>query len=232
VNVTSGQTTLIRSNVGNGVDAINAIGYNVLDNYLYGAIFYGSNQTSSLLRIAANGDTSVVAPLVITGGGAPTAGDVDENGQYWATVGGRFFVQVDLKPGSPTYGQTRSSGLSSLLSTVPDWAYVPGGGDALWGFAYQLIGILGTTALMRFDRTTKTWSLSTNFNYVTGSNTWGAVYAGNDGFLYGSENTSGEIWRFPIPGTGTNVTTPLKVANGPASGNNDGARCIKAKPIS
>jgi hypothetical protein len=225
VNISTGSTSLIRSNVGNGVDSINAIGYNSLDNYLYGAIYYNSNSTASLLRISANGDSSIVLPLSITGGGIPSAGDVDENGQYWATVGGKFWIQVDLRPGSPTYGTTRASGLASLLNTVPDWAYVPGGGDALYGFAYTLLGL--STTLVRFDRTLKLWTIVKDFGNIAGSNTWGAVYTGADGYLYGSENTSGQIWRFPVPGTVNANTSPLKIANGPAYSSNDGARCIK-----
>ncbi|KAI8631256.1 hypothetical protein F5Y19DRAFT_483129 [Xylariaceae sp. FL1651] len=227
VNISTGSTTLIRSSVGNGQDAINAIGYNVFDNYLYGAIYNTASSTASLIRIAANGDSTVITTLNVTGGGVPNAGDVDENGQYWATVGGKFWVQVDLRPGSATFGTTRASGLASLLNAVADWAYVPGGGDALWGFASTTLGL--NTILVRWDRSSKLWTTATDFGNIAGNNAWGAVYAGADGYLYGSENTSGQIWRFPLPANGT---TPVKISNGPQSTSNDGARCVKAKGIS
>lgn len=51
---------------------------------------------------------------------------------------------------------------------------------------------------------------------------FGALYASADGFLYGSENLSGRIYRF-------SVQAPYEwqyLVDGPGTTQNDGARCI------
>lgn len=75
------------------------------------------------------------------------------------------------------------------------------------------------------------WSLATHnceiiikFNDLRFDNAtvFGATYASSDGFLYGSENTLGNIYK-------VSIQTPysiVKFADGPASYSNDGARCI------
>jgi len=231
VNISSGASSTIRNGVGNGYDPVNAIGYNSLDNYLYGTVYYALNLSSSLIRIGSNGDSQIILPALpftLSGalGGFPGAGDVDEQGQYWVTVGGQSWVQIDLKPGSATYGKVRNTGVASLANFVTDWAWVPGGGDALYGFAYNPLAILALsrTYLMRFDRAQKSWTQVADYGNLVGANQWGAVYAGDDGFLYASEQSTGQIWRFPLNGT-----TPVRVATGPSGENNDGARCVRAR---
>ncbi|KAK8006330.1 hypothetical protein PG991_012627 [Apiospora marii] len=226
VNITTGASTLVKSPVGDGSRGINAMGYNVGDNYLYGAI--GTLSNTDLVRIAASGDTTILGSLNVTV--TLNAGDVDENNQYWATANGKQWIQVDLKPGSATFGRTLASGTANPTYTLIDWAYVPGGGNYLWGLAYNTGGLTpnANTYLQRFDRTARTWSVFTDFGNIAGKNQWGAVYASDDGFLYGSENNSGQIWKFPLPANGT---TAVKVSNGPSATSNDGARCIKAANV-
>ncbi|KAK7980533.1 hypothetical protein PG989_012990 [Apiospora arundinis] len=223
VNITTGASTLIKSPVGDGVRGINAMGYNVGDNFLYGAI--GQGASTNLIRIAATGDSTILGSLNVTV--TLNAGDVDENNQYWATASGRQWIQVDLKPGSASFGKTVASGTANPQSTGRTCA---GGGNYLWGLAYNSGGLTPNvnTYLQRFDRNAKTWTLFTDFGNIAGKNTWGAVYASDDVFLYGSENTSGEIWKFPLPANGT---TAVKISNGPAASSNDGARCIKAANV-
>jgi hypothetical protein len=157
--------------------------------------------------------------------------------QDWASSGGTSWIQLDLRPGSATFGKELDSGISTPQYTVIDWAYVPGGGDYLWGLGYDNTTDPATspTYLMRFDRTTHVWTTLTNFGVIASSqlsppaaNAWGAVYASDGGFIYGSENNSGEIYRFPLPGNGT---TAVKISNGPKSTQNDGARCHLAASV-
>jgi hypothetical protein len=80
--------------------------------------------------------------------------------------------------------------------------------------------------LYRFDLGDKKWYASTNFGALSGLNItsgFGALYPGELGFFYGSENVGGTIWKFPLPGNNNNVA--VRVAQGPASTANDGARC-------
>jgi len=217
VDITSGQASLIRSDVGDGRN-INSMGYNVADNYLYATI-QNSTGTANLIRIAADGGFTILQALPSTV--AYNTGDVDEQSQLWASNGGQTWIKVDLLPGSPTYGQVVDTGTTVLTPfNIADWAYIPGGGDYLWGLASD--PTLTITFLVRFDRTAKSWQTLTTFGNIAGTQTWGAVYASADGYLYASENASGEIWRFPLPGNGS----PVQISNGPPSSSNDGARCI------
>lgn len=168
-----------------------------------------------------------------------TCGEIDENSQYWASSSGKEWTQIDLKPGSATYGRTVTSGVASPTGTVADWAYVPKKGNFLWGLSYDSSNPgSSNTYLLKFDRALKAWSTVSKLGDIAGSsssrNVWGAVYATDDGYLFGSENNSGEIWKFPIPdnGVGIPIGSPLKISNGPIStGGNDGARCIKASNV-
>ncbi|KAK8025564.1 hypothetical protein PG990_003387 [Apiospora arundinis] len=210
VNITTGASTLIKEPRRRRCAGINAMGYNVGDNFLYGAI--GQGASTNLIRIAATGDSTILGSLNVTV--TLNAGDVDENNQYWATASGRQWIQ---RHGEPPVHADRL-GVRA------------GGGNYLWGLAYNSGGLTPNvnTYLQRFDRNAKTWTLFTDFGNIAGKNTWGAVYASDDGFLYGSENTSGEIWKFPLPANGT---TAVKISNGPAASSNDGARCIKAANV-
>jgi hypothetical protein len=75
VNISSGATTLISSDVGNGGGNVNAMGYNVGDNYLYAAL--GSSPPQRLVRIAANGATTLLESLNQTV--YLNNGEIDEN---------------------------------------------------------------------------------------------------------------------------------------------------------
>ncbi|KAK6193706.1 hypothetical protein LQW54_012176 [Pestalotiopsis sp. IQ-011] len=233
VNISTGATSLISSTVGNGQGYINAMGYSEGDNYLYAAV--GSEAPQKLIRIAANGATTDLESLNQTV--YLNAGDIDENFYYWSSSVGAQWIKVDLRPGSTTFGKEVASGTAKPQYQIFDWAYVPGAGDYLWGLGYDQTTNLaqGLTYLMRFDMTTHTWTTETNFGSIASSqstpaaaNTWGAIYASDGGFIYGSENTSGEIYRFPLPGSGT---AAVKIANGPKSTQNDGARCHKASGL-
>ncbi|GKU18142.1 unnamed protein product [Fusarium langsethiae] len=116
-------------------------------------------------------------------------------------------------PGSATYGKIIMSGTATTTLKAADWAFVPGGGD----FMYSVI------------RTSYTWQTVKSYGAVAGNNVWGALYASGDGSLYGSENTSGQIFQFPVAPT---VGSPRFIATGPVSSWNDGARCIDSQNLS
>ncbi len=226
VDIASGDAFLIRNGVGDG-HSINSMGYNVADNYLYATSQNTTNGvpgTAHLIRIAANGD-SIIQQL-LPSAVAYNTGDVDEQSQFWASNGGQTWIKLDLNPSSGTYGTIVDSGATVLTPfNIADWAYVPGNGDYLWGLASDTS--LTFTFLVRFSRQTKSWTTLTNFGSIAGTQTWGAVYASADGYLYASENASGEIWRFPLPSSATQVVQ--QISNGPPSSSNDGARCIDSE---
>jgi hypothetical protein len=227
-NVQLGNYTTVKSGIGNA--NIDAMGYSVSENFLYGA---SGAIPSNLIRIGANGDSVFLTSLNLTK--AVTIGDLDENTQYWASAGGTYWIQVDMRPGSGTYGRQVASGTTSLPGIlgysqgllVNDWAYVPNGGNFLYSLANDIAQ--SNTFLLSFDRAAHTWAVVANYNSVAGTalflnqNSWGAVFSAKDGILYGEENTTGQIWKFPINGT-----KPTMVSTGLMSSNNDGARCFNA----
>ncbi|RYP89237.1 hypothetical protein DL769_000142 [Monosporascus sp. CRB-8-3] len=233
----SGIRTPIKNPVVPGSTFLNAVGYHVGDNFLYATV---SNPPATLIRIGSDGQYETVANLteLVKESGNLNVGEVDENLQYWASANGNFWVQIDLDPTKATYGQvvnsgkTNTTGVNELTPTVFDWAYVPNtSGNNLWALGR----LVGNTAvqLMSFDRVTHTWTDSTLFGNVAGTNSFGGVFAGEDGYLYGIENTSGEIWRFPLPGPNLPADrVRSRVVNSGASTLNDGARCYNAPRIS
>ncbi|KAM9875640.1 proline rich protein 5MeD [Verticillium dahliae] len=220
-----------------GNSEVNALGYNARDDYLYAVAQNGLLTSISIIRLNARGDVSVVVPqvankLALLGGF--NAGDVDENSQYWISTSGNDWYQYDLRPGSATYAQQVAYGTLPLLSrpaqVIADWAYVPGGGNFLWA-----IGTAsgGRTVLMQFSRSTKRWTQVRDFGNIVGGTllnqpVWGAVYASANGFLYGTENLTGQVWRFPVLSSTAPATS---VVTGSPATLNDGARCLEASNL-
>lgn len=210
VDLSAGTNTVVKTAIGDGSNA-NAIGYNVLDNYLYGL------QGSTLLRIFSDGSSQEV----VQAGQLPTGnvGDIDLNGRYWLSSGGNTWSVYDLYPGSVTYGQRLNSGTAPVPKalTVADWVYLPNNGQYLWSVAVNSTS--KGTSLIRFSLTTFSWEAVANYPTIKAGD-WGAQYGMNNGTIYASDNTSGDIWQFPISGA------PFLLSRGPSSGDNDGARCV------
>ncbi|RYP61418.1 hypothetical protein DL769_007703 [Monosporascus sp. CRB-8-3] len=227
VNITSGDLTLIRDVVGDG-RFLQAIGYSVADNYLYGTIGGLNNTPVFLIRIAANGDSTILNELILPY--RVNTGDVDEQSRYWITYNGTNITQVDVRPSSPTFGQLigttrRAATLPANNATIYDWAYVPGRGNYLWSLGQS--PALNSTTLQRFNRGTYNWEFVRDFGNIAGVNWWGAIYASADGFLYATENSSGQIWRFPLD----IGDSPTRFSTANPTRENDGARCIRAQDL-
>ncbi|EXL96408.1 hypothetical protein FOIG_11364 [Fusarium odoratissimum NRRL 54006] len=236
VNLVTGQRTDIRTGIGPG-GPINGIGFNRLDNYIYGfyqqplvnALLCGllGCKRSGLIRIAKDGRWEVL-DLVI-GTNAISMGDVDDQGRFWVSEGGGKWWCIDLRPTSNTFGQLLSSGTSAtnLLSGVGDWAYVPGGGNYLYAVQASVIesGLLRTN-IVRWSLTTQKWErfqsypnlILTTLNLV-----WGAVMAAPDGTLFAQETVLGQTWKFTLGST----ANPTAIPGGAILNllGSDGARC-------
>ncbi|KAK0637397.1 hypothetical protein B0T17DRAFT_483269, partial [Bombardia bombarda] len=193
------------------------IGYNILDNFIYGRQNAG-NGTYNLVRISGSGGSSAILNLGATVAG--NVGDIDSDGYYWMASGGQGWWRIDLRPGSATYGTVVESGTADALGYgIADWVYIPSAGRWLYAVATNSPGA-NTSTLLRFSMDTHTWSVVRQYT-GTPSSTWGAQYGINTGILYASDNTGGQIWSFPIDGS-----APTHVTDGPPSGQNDGARCV------
>jgi uncharacterized repeat protein (TIGR01451 family) len=218
VDLATGASTLI----GNTADAVNGVGYNTLDNYIYG----WDTSTSDLVRVAADGSLTNLGVPAGMAAGVYQVGDFDNAGHLFLQSGGNgnlVWVEIDLAPGSATYGQKIASGTATKpagIGTMPsDWTYVNG---VFYGLASTTAGT-GDAHLIAFNATTHA---TTDLGAVTGTSsaaTYGAAYADPSGNVYFSDNVSGNIYRVN-PTTLANVL----VSNGPPSAGNDGARCAIA----
>lgn len=208
--------------LGNGTRNVNGIGYNSLDNFLYGF----TTVDRKLNRIGGDGSLEDIGSnsdfyFLI--------GDIDQNGQMYSmdtpvvATGAMRWQQVNLNPNQPTsYGQVVANGTGIGCNYFfADMAYVPSGGDFLYAVGMDAAGT--TPYLIRWGRTTHNCeTLSVLSIRFSARAVFGAFYASSDGFLYGSENNSGGIYRIRIQEPYEMVLS----STGPVSSSNDGARCI------
>jgi hypothetical protein len=236
-----------------GVDEINAIGYNDLDNFLYGVQgqfdaptpFPGSN--TGIVQIDANGVvSSAVIPVHATNPDTiawPTdhtfnTGDVKPgtNTMYLQLNGGAFdntkndlyVVDLSLWP-SPTFTIVTYSGPTITPGDVLlDWAAHPDPTiPMLFGADRQgQVGMLNTNTGVRTD----TGGLGLAGG-LPGSDGYGAAWFNAVGDLFVYQN-SGKIYQIDL---GTNPTDSsdwqlISVQTGEATTRNDGAACVGDAP--
>ncbi|SPO04419.1 uncharacterized protein DNG_07104 [Cephalotrichum gorgonifer] len=215
VNLATGTYETVRNGLGDN-SAINALGYNPLDNYLYGY----QRSTQEIIRIASDGSSSIIT--TIPNGAAYILGDFDADGYYWvATQTGAAWHKIDLIPGSATYGEVVESGTTpspgNTIDTISDWVYVPIAGDYLWSLGANT----GSGAsLIRWGFDTREWEILASYPNV--DSVFGALYGINNGTIYASSNSNGRIWAFDTVGS----VEPYVASQGPPSSSNDGARCV------
>ncbi|QYH34663.1 DUF11 domain-containing protein [Salinibacterium sp. M195] len=224
---------------------INAVGYNQIDNYIWG----WNVTTNSLTRVNADLTVTDFPSL----GGLPYTippegfiiGDVTSDGimmlaaglKTATTPGHNQWLAIDLK-GDPDPGVPGSwpavVGFGERSKNPPfmaDWAQVSPGskffGVGRQSLAHkpQLLYSFAQTGTS--TSTTSSAELSdipradaTTYPEV---GSWGATYAVG-GLLYVSNNNSGNIWQVNVA---TNKAEKV-VSNGPSSAGNDGARCAAA----
>ena len=204
---------------------VNAIGYRVTDNFIYGV----HPTQENLYRIDANGNATFLTNLNnINSSYSYYAGDVTPDGNYLVIIGrsgfgtstSRNLVKIDLN--SATYTQTSISlvnatnGSPNTTVYVSDIAYDPITG-VLYGYdnnnkrLVTIDDVAGTINSSLYPTTTA-WLL-------------GAMFFDAAGELYGygrnqNNNTQDDFFYVDIT---TGVTTFL--TTGPGAGGNDGCSC-------
>ncbi|MGW5350185.1 DUF7507 domain-containing protein [Streptomyces sp. NPDC004031] len=119
---------------GAGVTSVplDAVGYNTLDDYFYGV----TPGTGTVYRIGQDG---ALATIGVTLPLSPVAGDIDPDGHWWVVDATGRVAEVDLAPGSGTYGQILRQGAfdTSALQVPGDWSYLENGpaGTGLYGLS-------------------------------------------------------------------------------------------------
>ncbi len=188
--------------------AVNAVGYNPTDGFLWG-LTGGDNP---LVRI--NRDLSFTAfsiPNLI-----PTyIGDINTEGKY-ASIRGSDITIVDLDPNSPTYLSIINSCKIAVTSEA-DVAFCP-----IDNNLYIIERSTNNLIRLNIDN-----CRSLDLGPITGMppNTtgFGAFFMDNEGNLYISKNSDGHIYKIDQPHTGNTSASLFSV--GPMSGVNDGAKC-------
>jgi len=216
---------------------INAIGYNTLDNYIYGY----DDTVNSVSRVDASGNVMVLGEptgLPVTTNQYNT-GCFDDNGflYLYYSQSARFYV-VDLRPNSSTFmklvnplnnyaEQTAAFGIALVNGTpnISDWVWLPADattGTGVNGFLYG-VQIGGVMARVNLDNA-HVINMTTNGPMFASS--FGAMGVDVQGNIYAVSNLNGSVYRYiinDITATGSFFSTTL------FDSHNDGAMCRMAR---
>ena len=220
IDVVTGQSTL--KTTLSPAQIVNAIGYNGLDNYIYGY----DQTTNSIVRVDDAGTIITLKPNP-TGLPANTynTGTFDPNGFLYIFVNdGTRFYTIDLRPNSatfmklvnPTNGyleQTSNYGVAlNPAVNVSDWVYNPND--------QNLYGVTNTGILARIVPTTGATSNLTTIGATNGP--FGAQAIDAHGNIYAINNRDGNVYKYTISG---NTATGTYFSNTVITSNNDGTIC-------
>ncbi|WP_242269080.1 DUF6923 family protein [Bacillus cereus group sp. BfR-BA-01352] len=224
INVVTGAT--VAQGTVNPALNINAIGYNTLDNFIYGY----DQLTNNIVRVGNDGNVITLSPLPT---GLPAdnynVGAFDLNGFFYISVNdiARFYV-IDLRPNSSTFmklvnpatgftEQTSNFGIAlSTTLNVSDWVYNP-----VDNFLY---GISPTGVAERVSPTTGQITNLTTTPLNTGP--FGAIALDSNGIIYAIANPTGNIYRYIISG---NTATGALFSSTVTTSFNDATMCLLAE---
>ena len=215
---------------------INAIGYNILDNYIYGY----NDTINSISRVDASGNIMMLGQptgMPVTANQYNT-GCFDDQGYLYLYYGGsaRMYV-VDLRPNSPTYmklvdptkgftEQTSAYGIALVNGTpnVADWVWLPATAQTGTGTNGFLYGIQtgGVMARVNLDNA-RVINMTTSG--PTYNSSYGAASVDSQGNIYAIANQNGNVYRYTINGI---TATGSYFSNTYYDSHNDGAMCRNA----
>ncbi|SDF53328.1 Por secretion system C-terminal sorting domain-containing protein [Dyadobacter soli] len=206
LDISTGENTLVSTiNVGSG-KMVNAFGYNVVDNYLWGKVYSNSNR---VVRLGADGSAQTYAVPALPSTQTSFTGDVGTDGFMYLYYSSGTMKKVNLNAGA-NFLQVSSFPTSSAGN---DWAYNSADG--------QLYSIIGNTLYKHNSANGVRTSLGTVTNLPSGN--YGAVFFDALGNLYVGNNDNQTMYKIPDPFTQAPVATPFKKLD--LSSINDGARC-------
>lgn len=223
VNLVTGTTLLIKSDIGL---PLNAIGYNTLNNLIYGI----EAGTTNLIVMDVTGNIGNIGPVPnLPYTASYNVGAIDDNGHLFikSTTLPIYYV-IDVNPSSSTYGQLLDPTAGYVLDTAPyGTAITPTNMDVYdWAFNANdglLYGISGTTVLRMNPTTGIVTALTTTG--IPAATAYGSVYSVSDGFIYATSDDTGIIYRIAING---NNADALPFSQDTPTLNSDGASCLNA----
>ncbi|WP_036836504.1 DUF6923 family protein, partial [Pontibacillus litoralis] len=220
INLVTGSSTNLGFITPNG--EYNAVGFSVLDNSIYGK----ANSVDRIFRLNADLSATIFPAIPNLPSRPYNVGDVDLNGHlYIYTQNDPRFYVIDVDPNSPTYLMLVDPTAGFVLDTAPfgtaitpiliaDWAFNP--------VDNQLYGILTPSGnVVRIDPLTGAVTTLTTVG-VPGGPLYGAVFFDGQGFFYGFNNATGQIFRIEIVGNNANG---VLFSTSVSALRNDGTRC-------
>jgi len=217
-NLSDGSSTLIKAGILPEPNRfLNAFGYNVIDNFLYG-YRYNTNQ---IVRLGSNGEIQLLTVAGLSTSGSYATGDVSSSGILYL-YGSGSVVAVDLNPSSPNYlvAQTRLSGAgANALNGLNDWTISPIDG--------KIYGMTTAKVLVSYDPATNTVATIGPVSGLDGqSGSFGTAFMDSMGNMYVGNNASGKIYKIPTPNSASLPVTASLFSNSLAGKTpGDGARC-------
>jgi CshA-type fibril repeat protein len=211
--VISGQLNLLNpvtatyTQIGGPQPFYNAMGYNVLNNYLY-AMSTAAGNSGDLLRIASDGSITDLGLPTGLPAGSYVAGDFDNDGNLIIRSSATTWYSIDVA--------------TNVATTLTITGAADAGNDVVWinHVMYELNG----TTLYATNLNTDVATMANVSGIASGS--FGAAWSDNPNELFFSDNTTGHIYE--ITGfTGASPAGTLKLT-GTVTGNNDGAACKNA----
>jgi uncharacterized protein DUF6923/Big-like domain-containing protein len=199
--------TATYTNIGVVQPPYNAMGYNVLDNYLY-ALSTNAGTQGDLLRVANDGSVTNLGLPTGLPAGSYVAGDFDNAGNLIVRSTPTTWYSIDVATHVAT--ALAITGASDV------------GNDLVWvnGVAY----LFNATTLYAVDLSTDVATSAAVSGVTSGS--FGAGWADSPNELYFSDNNTGHIYK--ITGyTGGSPSGTLELT-GTITSNNDGAACKSA----
>ncbi|GEM_PF-2428605 len=223
-NINTGQRTTIATITGR---VVNAIGYNLVDNMIWGFDL----QNSELVRIDANGIATAFTIPNLPPSGNYISGDVTPNG-YLLLVdqASSIYYVVDVNASrASTYLRLVDPTLGYIIDNAP-YGNALSNTTQIADYTYNaalglFLGLTSTGRIARLNINTNTLSFDPTpvTNLPTGVN-YGATYSdANSDNLYTFNNSTGAFYQISLAtNTATQTSTSI------ASSSNDGASCATA----
>ncbi|WP_297517827.1 GEVED domain-containing protein [uncultured Clostridium sp.] len=223
LNLVTGSITTIKGDIG---VVINAVGYNAIDNLIYG-IVQDEDKVTLLVSVDKNGDVikqGIINNIPIE---ASTAmGAINSNGHLFIrnNLSDIYYV-VDTNQNSVNFCRLLDPINKFALDTTPFGTEMTGSSFfSDWTFGVNgvmLFGANNTGTVVRVNSLTGTYS-----EFITGSlpaQSYGSAYSGQDGFIYLTGNNDGIVYRISING---NQAIAEVFAKERSSLGDDGTSCL------
>ncbi|WP_373601493.1 DUF6923 family protein, partial [Paraclostridium bifermentans] len=226
INLVTGTATVINPDIG---FAVNAIGYNVLDNMIYGIITQGN--VGNVVRIAEDGTTTDMGTVTNLPAAGYFIGSFDNAGHLFVYISNQAnYYVIDLDQNSPYFGQlvdptggafTPTASGKPIINpiSIADWAY-----NVLDGQLYALEN--STFTIQTIDPLTGIVTPVPTVGVLPTSA--GASFMDGTGTLYEIYNPTGDIYRVTFSG---GTATGALFSQTVTSTGNDGASCHDAEVI-